>query len=111
MFSGFGDSFRKDDTKEDLLGYDDTAFHYFAISVLSCIAVPWTLSIVQSILLGHWAQDPSFPAKSTTTGREMRHPRTAAMVTKIDEARAETKRCTTGATITWIVRIGVLVTM
>jgi len=108
MASGFRDSFTKEDTKEDLLGYDDTAFHYFAISVLTCVAVPWTISLA-SILLspGHAQAKSGFPARDSS-GRVLHYPRTESMVNKIDVARLEARRCTAGAALTWILRITVL---
>eukprot|EP00919_Chromeraceae_sp_WS-2016_P046925 GHVR01111275.1.p1 GENE.GHVR01111275.1~~GHVR01111275.1.p1 ORF type:complete len:397 (+),score=64.79 GHVR01111275.1:107-1297(+) len=47
--SQFKDTFTKDQKKEPLLDYDDTAFLYFAGTILFCILVPWTISLLKSI--------------------------------------------------------------
>jgi len=98
MSSGFKDSFTKEDNKEDVLGYDDTAFHYFAISVLSCVAVPWTISMVQSVVFGRSQEE--YPVRSTE-GKKFHHPKTAAMVSKMEHARREARICTPGRSVKW----------
>jgi len=49
MSGGFRDTFTKDDQKDELLGYDDTAFYYFASSVLVCFAVPWAFNVIYNL--------------------------------------------------------------
>lgn len=62
--SNFGDTFTKDKQKDEVLGYDDTAFYYFAGSFLLVIAIPWTFSIVYNLLFpGAAVVEKSFPKK------------------------------------------------
>mmetsp|Transcript_78535 Transcript_78535/g.138373 ORF Transcript_78535/g.138373 Transcript_78535/m.138373 type:complete len:671 (-) Transcript_78535:132-2144(-) len=94
MSNGFRDSFTKDDSKEDILGYDDTAFYYFVISVLTCVALPWTLSVIRSLILPSPEVEKEYPTK-TSEGSIYRYPQTAAMVHKVSEGRIQVKRFTT----------------
>ena len=49
--SNFQDNF-KSDQEEDMLGYDDSAFYYFSISILSFLLFPATISMLYSIYTG-----------------------------------------------------------
>lgn len=106
--SGFRDTFTKEDGKDDLLGYDDTAFYYFASSVLMVIVVPWTLSVVYNLLFPGKSQiEKDFPRK-TRSGSEYRYCQSAEMVEKIAEARSEARRCSTGGSFCWFLKIGTI---
>lgn len=106
--SGFRDSFTKEDTKEDLLGYDDTAFNYFAITILSCLATPWTLSLLcRALLLAVGRAEAEFPKKSNA-GHIVRYCGTADMVDKIDVARRRAARWTRGSVCWWSTKLAVL---
>jgi len=95
--SGFKDTFTKDEQKEDLLGYDDTAFYYFASSVLLTIALPWTFNVVKNLLFPGKAQvEKDFPKKAKN-GNKYRYCTSSAMVEQVDRARREARRCTTSA--------------
>jgi len=108
MSGGFRDSFTKEDTKEDLLGYDDTAFYYFAISVLTVVAVPWTCNIIYNLVFPGKAQvGKDFPAKSSS-GRTLLYCKTSVMINKVDVARQEAKRCTRGSAIFWLLKASLL---
>ena len=48
--SSFQDNFHRDEEK--LLDYDDSAFYYFFISILTVILVPLTLSIIKTVIRG-----------------------------------------------------------
>jgi translocation protein SEC63 len=48
--SNFQDNFHRDEEK--LLDYDDSAFYYFFISILTVVAVPLTYGIVKTIIFG-----------------------------------------------------------
>jgi translocation protein SEC63 len=50
--SGFRDTFTKDDKQDEALSYDDTAFYYFASSVIVVFLVPWTYTVVRNLLFG-----------------------------------------------------------
>ena len=51
--SSFQDNFKKDSQEEeDMLEYDDSAFYYFSLSLLTAFLVPWTLSILYKIIWG-----------------------------------------------------------
>lgn len=105
MSGGFKDSFTKEDTKEDVLGYDDTAFYYFVVSVLTCVAVPWTLSFLYSFLRhGRADADSEFPRKSSEFGTKLKYCRTAAMVEKVDTSRAEAKRFTARTGLVYLIQ-------
>mmetsp|Transcript_20120 Transcript_20120/g.55414 ORF Transcript_20120/g.55414 Transcript_20120/m.55414 type:complete len:683 (-) Transcript_20120:82-2130(-) len=111
MSGGFRDSFTKEDTKEDILGYDDTAFYYFVITVLTCVAVPWTLSVIYSLVYPGEAQlQKEFPKKSPS-GCILRYCNTSDMVNKVDDARQTARRCTRSTAVCWVVKTTVLVTI
>lgn len=94
--SGFRDTFTKDEQKEGLLGYDDTAFYYFASSVLLCIALPWTYSVIKNFIFPGQAQiEKDFPKKARN-GNVYRYCQSSEMVEKLDVARREARRCTPG---------------
>lgn len=48
--SSFQDNFHRDEEK--LLDYDDSAFYYFFISVLTVVLLPLTYSIIKTMLTG-----------------------------------------------------------
>jgi translocation protein SEC63 len=90
--SGFRDTFTKDQEKEGLLGYDDTAFYYFASSVIITLAVPWTYFVIKNFLFPGQAQvDKSFPKKAKN-GNVYRYCQSSEMVEKIDKARKDARR-------------------
>lgn len=96
MSGGFRDTFTKDDQKEGLLGYDDTAFYYFASSVLLCVALPWSFSVLYNLIFpGQAAVERDFPAK-TKTGSAYRYCQSSAMIEKVSQARRNAKRCDSG---------------
>lgn len=57
MSSGFSDNFHRDEEK--LLDYDDSAFYYFFISILTVGLIPLTYSIVKTMLFGEQKLDTS----------------------------------------------------
>lgn len=108
MSGGFRDSFTKEDTKEDLLGYDDTAFYYFVISVLTCVALPWTLSEIYNLLFPGKAQvEAQFPKKSHE-GKTLMYCGTSDMQERMEEARRKARRCTRGTAACWVLKIAAL---
>eukprot|EP00931_Biecheleriopsis_adriatica_P048119 TRINITY_DN27793_c0_g1_i1.p1 TRINITY_DN27793_c0_g1~~TRINITY_DN27793_c0_g1_i1.p1 ORF type:complete len:659 (-),score=144.30 TRINITY_DN27793_c0_g1_i1:158-2134(-) len=107
MSGGFRDSFTKEDTKEDLLGYDDTAFYYFAISVLTCVALPWTLSVINGLLRPGKYADVEYPRRSSE-GSKVRYCGTAQMVEKVETARAKARKFTTGTALLCLLKTIVL---
>ena len=52
MSSSFKDNFGRDQSGGDSLQYDDSAFYYFFFSIIFVITVPWTYSVVKSVLFG-----------------------------------------------------------
>jgi len=105
--SGFRDTFTKED-KEGLLGYDDTAFYYFAGSVLLVIAVPWTISVLYGVLLpGKAAVEKEFPKKSHA-GSTFRYCGTSAMEAKISEARSQARAFSSGNAACFVIKIVIL---
>lgn len=49
--SSFSDNFKRD-SEEDMLEYDDSAFYYFSISVLTAILLPLTYNLLKTIVWG-----------------------------------------------------------
>lgn len=49
--SSFQDNFKRD-SEEDMLEYDDSAFYYFSISILSFLLFPATISLLYKIVNG-----------------------------------------------------------
>jgi len=92
----FKDTFTKDE-KEGLLGYDDTAFYYFASSVVLVVAVPWTISTIYSLIFPGKAQiQQDFPQKSRE-GSSFRYCQSAEMREKIEFARKEARKFNVGS--------------
>lgn len=90
--SGFKDTFTKDQEKDGVLGYDDTAFYYFASSVLICVALPWTYSVIKTLLFPGEAQVAKDFPKKNKVGDVYRYCQTTKMVEKIDIARREARK-------------------
>lgn len=111
MSSGFRDSFTKDDNKEDLLGYDDTAFYYFVITIGMCVALPWTISVISSLLFpGEAKLQKEFPKKSSA-GCTFHYCGTSEMVAKVDEARRQARRWTKHSAFWWFIKAVVLLSI
>lgn len=49
--SSFSDNFKRD-SEEDMLEYDDSAFYYFSIAVLTSILIPFSWSILSAMIWG-----------------------------------------------------------
>lgn len=78
--SSFSDNFKRD-SEEDMLEYDDSAFYYFSISVLTFLLIPYTLSLLYTMCVGE-VQIESFPSQCKCS-------RCTALITlKKREARA-----------------------
>lgn len=107
MSGGFKDSFTKEDTKEDVLGYDDTAFYYFVVSVLTCVAVPWTILFLDSFLRHGHESDSEFPRRSSE-GTKLKYCQTAAMVEKVDKSRSHAKRFTAKTGLIYLLQTALL---
>mmetsp|Transcript_38839 Transcript_38839/g.109766 ORF Transcript_38839/g.109766 Transcript_38839/m.109766 type:complete len:672 (+) Transcript_38839:98-2113(+) len=108
MSGGWRDTFTKDDAKEGLLGYDDTAFYYFASSVLLCVVIPWTFNVVYNILFpGKTQIERDFPTRNRA-GKQYHYCQTSDMVRKVASARKEARRCTSSSLLVGCVKIAVL---
>lgn len=107
MSSGFKDSFTKDDSKEDVLGYDDTAFYYFVISVLTCVAIPWTVSVAHGLMYPGLEIERVYPKKSGDRS-SLRYCKTAVMVHKVEAAQREARKITTKTAIVCLIKAVVL---
>ncbi|CAE7715022.1 ERDJ2 [Symbiodinium sp. CCMP2456] len=104
----FKDTFTKDDQKEGLLGYDDTAFYYFFSSVLVTVAVPWTCSVIYNFLFPGQAQvEKDFPTKSKS-GSRYHYCQSSQMVDKIEKARQKARRASAGSSFTMIIKLSLL---
>ncbi|KAF4747524.1 secretory subunit, partial [Perkinsus olseni] len=90
--SSFRDTFTKDEHKEGTLAYDDSAFFFFAGAVLCCIVVPWTYSIIYSLIWPeHKVHDEQWPLYSEK-GSKLKYCKSSTMVEKVDECKAEEKK-------------------
>ena len=49
--SSFSDNFKRD-SEEDMLEYDDSAFYYFSIAVLTSVLIPFTWNLLSSMIWG-----------------------------------------------------------
>lgn len=109
MSGGFRDTFTKDDQKEDLLNYDDSAFYYFASSVLLVLAIPWTLSFLYNLVLpGRQAIEASYPKKNKN-GNVYKYCKTAAMVEKVEKGR---KNARSLGSSTWLlIKLGLILVL
>lgn len=106
--SGFSDTFTKNTEKDDVLGYDDAAFYYFASSVLLVVAAPWTLNIVYNLCFpGQQQVDQEFP-RTSKAGSTYRYCQSTAMTEKIDVARRKARTCTGSALCGSVVKFTVL---
>ena len=47
----FGDSFKRD-AEEDMLEYDDSAFYYFSLALLTCCVLPFTYYTLKAMIFG-----------------------------------------------------------
>mmetsp|Transcript_97434 Transcript_97434/g.260039 ORF Transcript_97434/g.260039 Transcript_97434/m.260039 type:complete len:660 (+) Transcript_97434:50-2029(+) len=47
--SNFRDTFTKDDKKDPPLNYDDSAFMFFALTMLCVVTVPWTIIYIRGL--------------------------------------------------------------
>jgi hypothetical protein len=106
---GFRDTFTKDESKDGQLGYDDTAFYYFLASVLICVAGPWSLSVVYNLLFAEKVQhEKDFPKKNNKTGSTFRYCQTSVMVSKVAEARQDSRRKSRGSSFMTIIKFAVI---
>jgi len=89
----FRDTFTKGDQNEELLGYDDTAFYYFAGSLLVAVAVPWTLSLARSALCPSRATDGDAPSVGQK-GEKVLTCKSSTMVVRVDpEKQDQGRKC------------------
>jgi len=108
--SGFRDTFTKDDTEDEVLGYDDTAFYFFAGSVMAVIVVPWTFNMIYNAVFPEASVETTFP-KASKTGSAYRYCPTQDMTDKVDAARREARKCDGVAACVKGTKIGVLACM
>jgi hypothetical protein len=60
--SSFQDNFHREEEK--LLDYDDSAFYYFFISILTVILVPLTYGIIKTMITGEVKLDLAATTKN-----------------------------------------------
>jgi len=106
--SGFKDTFTKSSETDDLLGYDDAAFYYFASSVLVTLAVPWTYYFVKGTIFGGIGE-PQDVAGRSKSGSTQVTCKTSTMVNKLEEEgkRGGQRSCGVG----WCFQLVVLAAM
>lgn len=106
MSGGFRDTFTKDDQKEGLLGYDDTASYYFAGAVLVTLAVPWTYSLVKNTIFPPKSEEVDTSAK-TKSGSSLQTCKSSTMVMR----ESATKPVATRFGTCWMIQVATLVFM
>merc|ERR1719284_505824 len=108
MSSGFRDTFTKDEQKEGLLGYDDTAFYYFAGVMLLLVAVPLTWSTVSNLVFGKRSDSDVETGYATKnkSGSTYRYCQTSEMVRKGEMAKKGRRTCTCNSTFWFFVKVG-----
>lgn len=79
--SSFSDNFKRD-SEEDMLEYDDSAFYFFSIAVLTSILIPFTWSILSAMIWGDVVIE-DFPGAC----KSARY--TALIISKRREAKAQ----------------------
>jgi len=82
--SGFRDTFSKNDEEDGLLDYDDSAFYYFAGTVLLVILIPWTWSSIKAFI----------PEKSSRTEAGDKRANTSLMQNLAKDEEASNRRST-----------------
>jgi len=85
----FSDTFTKDKEQESLLGYDDTAFRYFATCIAFVVVLPWTYSVARSLLC------PTRKKRDillSTSKASVRTCKSADMVEKASKTKGHSKR-------------------
>lgn len=83
---GFRDTFTKEE-QDDVLGYDDAAFYYFASSVLMTLALPWTYYFLKGLIFKSGSDEDNRGKKKH--GSIVRVCKTAAMVEKAADQDAK----------------------
>eukprot|EP00922_Rhytidocystis_sp_ex-Travisia-forbesii_P065614 GHVS01097471.1.p1 GENE.GHVS01097471.1~~GHVS01097471.1.p1 ORF type:complete len:664 (-),score=78.05 GHVS01097471.1:202-2193(-) len=86
--SQFRDTFTKEEKKEPLLDYDDSAFLFFAGTILLVVLIPWTYSLFSRLLLGP-SHNSVYPTKDTKTSSTIRYCQCDQCVTKITKKKKE----------------------
>lgn len=51
LMSSFKDNFKRD-SEEDMLDYDDSAFYYFSLAVLTFVLVPYLYFLGKTFIMG-----------------------------------------------------------
>jgi len=109
--SGFRDTFTKEEPKESLLGYDDTAFYYFACCLLLCVVIPWTWRVLKNLIFrGKVKVDQDFPKRSKK-GSMYRYCKTSDMVAKVEAGKRNAKMFTSGSCVTLLLKMLLLGTL
>jgi translocation protein SEC63 len=65
MPSTFQDNFKRD-AEEDMLEYDDSAFYYFSMALLTCMTLPVTYYTLYAIAFGNVKLDTKAKNAKTT---------------------------------------------
>eukprot|EP00922_Rhytidocystis_sp_ex-Travisia-forbesii_P008885 GHVS01012981.1.p1 GENE.GHVS01012981.1~~GHVS01012981.1.p1 ORF type:complete len:632 (-),score=114.26 GHVS01012981.1:103-1998(-) len=96
--SQFRDTFTKEEKKEPLLDYDDSAFLFFAGTILLVALLPWTYSLFSRLLFGP-STTITYPARAAKTGSVIRYCQCSECVTKIEKSKKEMEGL--GVRLTW----------
>eukprot|EP00921_Rhytidocystis_pertsovi_P019137 GHVQ01030334.1.p1 GENE.GHVQ01030334.1~~GHVQ01030334.1.p1 ORF type:complete len:605 (-),score=54.33 GHVQ01030334.1:2956-4770(-) len=86
--SQFRDTFTKEEKSEPLLDYDDSAFLFFAGTVLLVVLLPWTYILLSGLLRPEKLHDKVYTTKSKE-GSLVRYCQCYQCVTKVEQAKKE----------------------
>jgi len=87
--SGFRDTFSKNDEEDGLLNYDDSAFYYFAGTVLLVVLIPWSYFAIKAF----------FPDKKSRTARVSVKASHTSLMDKLDKEEEDAAKRTTRANL------------
>eukprot|EP00397_Hematodinium_sp_SG-2012_P014119 GEMP01014349.1.p1 GENE.GEMP01014349.1~~GEMP01014349.1.p1 ORF type:complete len:631 (+),score=99.65 GEMP01014349.1:151-2043(+) len=89
--SGFRDTFSKNDEEETLLNYDDSAFYYFAGTMLLVALLPWTYFTIKSFL-------PKGSSRKKMSGEKASH---TSLMAELDRQEREQEKREFRSNLAW----------
>lgn len=106
--SGFRDTFTKNESQEELLGYDDSAFLYFAVTVLTFIVVPWSYTLLTGVLFPEALVEAKHCPSHDRKGRKYKYCEVSTEVEKIKEQKREAAKSSNRFTNSFFIRAAIL---
>ncbi|CEM30111.1 unnamed protein product [Vitrella brassicaformis CCMP3155] len=107
--SQFRETFTKEEKKDPLLDYDDSAFLYFAGSLLLCVLIPWTYCFVSALLFPYNSVAArEFPVKSRS-GSVYRYCQCSFDVTRVENAKKRAASWKNRLTVSFVLQLIALI--